>query len=1032
MNSDIGNRGGVAAFAIRRPVTMGMIFLSLMVVGAVACRLVPLQLLPDGLDPPFLGIWAAYPNVSPEENADRVARPIEEILSTVKGVKEINSRSNTNGCNIWIEFTQSTDMDVAYLSVRDKLARVRSELPEDLRYLYIRRYNENDEPVLYFGVTISGHFDDPVRLVQDEILKKLERVDGVAAVEMWGGDAKIILIDLSLAKLKALNVDVGVLVNELREASFILSAGAIEDSDQRLVVKINAQITDLQQLQDLPVMGGLLKLKDVASVTFAPPQKQWIQRIGGLDAIQVGVMKESEANTVEVTQRLNQELGEILANLQLAGIKIDVLFDQGKYIKEALQNLVESGLWGGLFAMMILFFFLRRVRMTLFVTFAIPICLLATIIYIFFAGWSLDLATLTGLMICVGMVVDNAIVVVENIHAEKRRGADNKTAAIKGTSDVGLAITIATSTTIVVFLPIMLMSGDRMFSFYMLRIGMPLIISLTASLLVALFLIPLAVQRFALEGEPFESKIIQKAEESVEWLVKKTLANRFDTLLILTLSLGTIAFPMSKVISTDQEESDIGDFNLRFAIPAYYTLEDIDKMMLNIESYFKRKSQDYDIKTVVTGFRLGYGRMRVFLNEKPRSMWLTALFEKAYFTIKKDRNRLDRKEIIKEVKDSLQVPPGVEMFTTWQRGAGEEDVEYVTVFGEDTQTLVNIISEVRRRLDVIPDILSIENDLEAAEEEIRVSFNREETTRRQVNPSFAALSLTSLVRGVDIAEYEWQGRLIPVRTQLDESDRTTIDQFKNLPVGSAVTSSTRLDDVADLETGKGLGEITRENQRTRVRLKITSANKDAKKLSDQIDAAMSGINLPAGYEWSKGRRLMDIQEAEGQRNQAWILAIVFVVLLMGALFESFLLPIAVIATVPFAFFGVWWILWLTGTQFGIMAAVGVVILIGVIVNNAIVLLDRVNSIRAEGIDRNTALIRASRERLKPIAMTALTTVFGLLPMAIGTATLIGIPYAPMGRTMIGGMLTATITTPLIVPLIYSYLDDFKEWCRKLL
>ncbi len=1023
-----GLHRGPAAFAIKRPVTMGMIFLSLMVVGAAALQLVPLQLLPEGLNPPFLGVWVVYPNVSPAENMERIATPIEDILSTIKGVKEINSRSNNSGAGIWIEFDQATDMDVAYLSVRDKLTRVRPELPADLRYLSIRRYNEGDEPVLYFGVTIHGNYDDPVRLVQDEIVKRLERIDGVAAVEMWGGDAKIILIDLSLERLKAHNVQVGALVTELRNSNFMLSAGVIEDADQRLILKVNARLTDLEQLSELPLSGGTLKLSDIATISYASPPTTWIQRIGGKSAIQLGVMKESEANTVELTRKLNEELNLLRNDPRFVGLEFDVLFDQGKYIMEALRNLVESGLWGGFFAMIVLYYFLRRIRMTLFVTLSIPICLLATIIYIYFIGWSLDLVTLTGLMICVGMVVDNAIVVVENIHVEKQHGAPNLLAAIKGTSGVALAITMATGTTVVVFVPIMLMSGDRMFSFYMLHIGMPLILALVASLFVALFFIPLAVQRFALEGSPVEPPLLLKFEIAVEKMVRWTLQRRTDALLILLLALGSIAFPISKVVSTDQEEGDIGDFSLRFAFPAYYTLAEIDSTMRGIETFFSTNQEKYDIKTVVTGFRRGYGRMRVFLNEQPANIWITDLYKGLVkITGLRTDTRLDRKEIIKKVKDSLQVPAGVEMFTGWNRGAGEEDVEYVTIFGEDTQMLMAIVDDVSLRLNDIPGVLSIETDLESASDEVRVTFDRDATTRRRVDPMTAAFSLTSLIRGVDLNEYNWEGRLIPVRAQLQESDRTTIDQFKNLPVGSAFGSAIRLEDVALVSTGKGLGEITRENHRTRVRIKITSGGEDVKELSDQIDVALAGMQLPTGYEWTKGQRFQDIQEAEGQRSNAWILAIVFVFLLMGALFESFLLPLAVITTVPFAFFGVWWILWLTGTQFGIMAGVGVVILIGVVVNNAILLVDRVNTIRQEGVPRDEALARASRDRLRPIAMTALTTIFGLIPMAIGSANLIGIPYSPMGRTMIGGMLTATITTPLVVPLFYSYLDDLKLW-----
>ncbi|MBM3325539.1 MAG: efflux RND transporter permease subunit [Calditrichaeota bacterium] len=1057
-----------------------MLLISLVVVGFVSWWAIPLRLLPEGLNPPFLWLWIGYPNASPEENQEQIARPIEELLWTVKGIKEINARCHSNGVNMWLEFTQSADMDVAYLQVRDRMERARAELPSDLRYYRIHRYSENDEPIIYFGISITGHYDDPYRLVEEEVVKPLQRIDGVAAVEMWGGQSKQVRVELQLDRLKALNVNIGEVVRRLRQADFAVSAGSIEDGGTRYFVRIDERLNNLEKLEQLPIGTAksynlnsaqpagmniadelsaqfsddagvenppiVIYLKDIARISYSAPPMQWIQRIGRRDAIQMGIFKQSEANTVELCQHLNAVIDEMEDNPHLKGLKFEVLFDQGKFIRNSLNNLIDSGLWGGLFAIIVLFYFLRRVRMTVFVAAAIPVTILATVIYLYFIGWSLDVITLSGLMICVGMVVDNAIVVTENIHTRKSHGDEARTAALVGAQEVALAITLATGTTMVVFLPIMLMSGDRIFSFYMLRIGMPVIVSLAASLLVALLFIPLAVQRFSgLDrshngkskssdfNPPTKVTFIERVGQSVEHLVRQVLNNRSNTLIILLLILGTTALPMSQTIHTDEEEGNINDFHLRMRFPVYYTLAQIDSVMRNLERQLYAKADRYDVRTVVTGCRRGFGRMRVFLNEAPDMNWIeTVGFKiKRLATLKKNRP-LERKDVIKELKDSLKVPPGVQLFTSWRRGVGDENAEYVSVYGEDNQRLLEIVSDIETRLTQIPKVITIEPDLETAAEEIQIRFDRDLTARYGIDPAVAAIGVSSLIRGVDFSDIwlDEAGVRVPLHIELQESDRATYDQLLNLPVSSRRRTSARLGDVAQVQFQRGLGEITRENRRTRIRIKITSAEDNPKRFGEQLDAALASLTLPTGYEWSKGRRFRDIEEQGKQQQQAWLLAAVFVMLLMGALFESFILPWSVIVTVPFSFFGVWWTLWLTGTQFGIMSAVGVIVLIGVVVNNAIVLVDHINRLRRAGLQRDDALAVGARERFRPIAMTALTTICGLLPMAFGSANLVGIPYAPMGRTIIGGLLTATISTPLVVPLIYSYLEDMQEWVKK--
>ena len=1021
---------GLPEFAVRRPVTMLMLFLSLLVVGAVAWFNIPLQLFPEGFNPPFLYVWLAYPNSNPTDNLERMAIPAEEAFWTVKGVKRISSHINEGGSGHLIEFQQNSDMDVAYLGVKDRLERARAELPQDQRYVYIWRFSEADQPILYLGVSITGNYEDPYLLVQEELVQRLERVDGVAKVEFGGDSQKMIRVEFLLDRLKANRIDAGSIIGLLQNADFTLAGGAITDGNHQVMLRMDGRLKNLDELKRLPVGANGLRLEDIAQVSYSETKRTWVERIDGRDAIELAVYKTSEANTVKLSEQLNGLLETLRHNPRLAGIRIETLFDQGTYIKESLRNLEESGIWGGIFAVAILFFFLRKVRMTLFITLAIPLSLLATVICLYFMGWSLNLVTLSGLMISVGMVVDNAIVVVESIHTSRQEGLSPRAAAISGTNEVALAITMATLTTVVVFLPLMLMSGNRMLTFFMLRVGLPVILALLFSLIMALMLIPLLVDRFALEGVSRGNQIVDWCADATRRVVIWALNHRRDAVLMSVLLLASTAIPIRHVISTDQEQGNINDFRMEFDFPAYFTLSDADSAMTRMEHLIDEKRESYDVRTIMTGFRRGNGHLQVFMNPPADRFWLTQGLGRMLRALGIVHSSImTREEVIEDLKKRFNAPPGVEMTTSWDTGRNEDAV-YVSVYGEDTGRLLKIVGEVKSRLSDLPGVISLRTDLERSSDELQIRFDREATSRNNINPQAAAFGITAMTRGVDLPHFNWQGHELDAKAELAEADRASLSQMMNLPVGGMTTSgAVTLDDVAQIDYQRGIGEITRENRRTRIRIKVTGAGDDLNKLSQAIDTRMEGISLPPGYEWGKGERFAELEESAQDRNNAWILAVVFVLLIMGALFESFLHPWTVITTVPFSFFGVWWFLFLTGTQFGLMSVIGVIILIGIVVNNAIVLVDRANRLREQGMDRDQALALATQQRFRPIAMTALTTILGLVPMAVGDSSLIGIPYAPMGRAIIGGMVTATISTPVIVSLAYSYVDDFQIWMK---
>ena len=1020
------------SLSVKRPVSVLMIFLALLVTGIISYTMIPVELFPEGFSPPFLGIRVTYRSSNPKENEDQVARPAEELFRTVRGIKEINSFSRADGCWFWLEFNQDTDMDLAYSQVSDRIERARLEWPEDLRYVRFHRFSDSDDPVFWFGIKLDSTLADPYYLVENKIKRRLERVSGVAKVEAWGTYEKIIQIEIDADRAKAYRINTYQLISDLMRDNFSLSSGHVYEGEKKFYLRSLGQFKTLEDIKNLPISNTGLKLKDVARVTYDIPERRWRQRIDRQPSSMVAVYKESTANTIEVANRLNAEIEEIKVDKTFAGMEFSILFDQAEIIMDTVRDLKITGLWGGMFAFCVLFFFLRRIWMTSIITLAIPLSLLISLTVLYFIGWSLNIMIMMGLMISVGLVIDNSIVVVENIHVRKLAGEKPVPAAIGGASEVAVAVTLATLTTVVVFLPLILIGDNVGFRFYMMRIGFPVIFALLASLGVSLLFIPLIAKHSISTKDIAEPRIIERGKDFVQKILRWTLTHRLDASIIAVLVLLSLSIPMSKIPKTDDASGNINDFRLRFDVPASYTLEKSEKLYTMVEELLFSKEEEYDIRTISTRFSANWGQIRVFLHSREQSWWRDVYDKIAYGLGLKQKIRMTREEVIEDIKKRFPEVPGVQLFTSWHRTSTSDNAVEITLSGYDTSTLLELADDVKRILRQIPSINSVDVDLEEGKDEIRIILNQELVRRAGLSPSQVAYTVSYALRGYELPKIRDEEKEITVKTQYLKEDRETLEQLKSMRFTAAGGEEIPLSAIADFQVVKGLGDIHRRDGKTSVSVKATTTKDNLEQLSRDIDRAMSGFNMPRGYGWSKGSRFMNLEESSEAQNFAIILAITFVFLLMGVLFESFILPLSVIMNIPFSFFGAYWLLFITKTTFDLMAGIGLIILIGVVVNNAIVLIDLVNRLRAAGMERKEALLEASRRRFRPIIMTALTTIFGLLPMAAGNSSLIGIPYAPLGRVIIGGIATSTIFTLVFVPLFYTFFDDLREFWKRVL
>jgi len=1023
-------------FSVTRPVTVIMILCAILVLGFIANSRIPVALFPEGMEKKSLGIYATYRNASARDIEDKIARPIEDMVGTVSGVSEINSSVGSGRASVRVTFQNDTDLQTAYADLRDRMDRLMPDMPDDLEQIHVRRWNESDIPIMYLVLHIPDTIEDKYHITQTLIEPAFRRVEGVGNVEVRGIRSKEIQVELLEERIRSHRIDPNQLMNTMRSQNFSIPNGFIMEGGSKVYVRSVGRFATVQEIRDLIIdEKHRLTLGDIANVTYASDDGESAYHIDGHPAVGIEITRESTGNIEQISRGIIQAIKELAAHPQLEGLGYSIFWDQGKHVRESIGNLKSTGLWGGLFAAIVIFSFLRAPRMTGILTLAIPLSLLCTVIVIYFMGWSLNMATMMGLLLSVGLVVDNAIVIVENIYRKRQNGTPATEAAINGAGEVGLAVTMATLTTVVVFLPLILMSDQAEFSFWMLRIGIPVVISLLASLFIALVFIPLATKRFSRGHTHYEPKTIGWIRRHYTTSITWVLTHRIEASLVVLLVFATITIPIDgvKQSSNGGGGGDNNNVKFYFELPTANTLAETSVFVTRVEQYLNTKRELYNIDSVESSYRRDNARLTGRFKDNEPTEWYEVLWNNIMVGTGQREERLTRAEITEHFDQNFGLPPGISLRKSRRGSSGESETGTVAIslYGDDTFTLMEYANQARERLLNIPQVLSVETSMDRGGDEMQVVINRERALELGVNPRDVSSAIAYSMRERDIGRfYTPDGRSVDIEVELDNAEDANIDSLKSMVFPTDNGREVPLETIADLKIEKTLGQIRRQNRQTTLTVMALTSRRDVNAVYEQLDTAMAEFEMPRGYRWDKGNRFVRLEESNNAMLFAAVLSITFVFLLMGVLFESFILPLAVIISVPFSFLGVYWALYITETDMNMMAMIGMVILIGIVVNNAIVLVDLTNRLREEGVERAQALIQAGGQRLRPILMTTCTTICGLLPMALGNSQMIGMPYSPMGRAMIGGLITSTLLTLLIVPLFYILLDDMRTFAGK--
>jgi len=1003
--------------ALRRPVTTIVVFVALSLVGLLASRLLPLEKFPD-IEFPGIFIMVPYNGSTPEEVERLITRPVEEALATLSGVEAMYSTSREDQAEIFLEFGWDQSMGAKGIEARAKVDSIRHLLPTDVRRVLVFTGSLGDQPVLQLRISSERDLSDSYEMLDRLLTRRLERIEGVSRVQLQGVDPREIRILLKPDQLAAHGIDIATVRELLKSSNFAVSAGRITAADQRFSVRPSGEFRSVDEIRDLALNASGLRLRDVADIELLTPDRNYGRHLDKQYAIGVAISKSTGANMVDVTDRVIEQVEMISELPEMQGINIFSLDNQGAAVRESLGDLLTAGALGGLLAIFVLYLFLRQVTTTLIVTASVPFALMITLGALYFAGLSLNILTMMGLMLAVGMLVDNAVVVTESIFRHRTDNPDKPIeATISGVKEVGLAVIAGTATTIVVFAPMIVGTKTDM-TIFLSHVAVTIIVALIASLFIAQTLVPMLAARISVPPQPksgaWISRLTARYAATLEWI----LGHHWWTAagIGLVCLIGVLPL-MLELVKFDMFPQDVGRrLYMPYHVEGQHSLERVEQSVDKIEEYLYSHQEEFNIRSVYSYYDQGRGESTILLTNKEDAT-------------------LSTKEVIELIEADLpQIAIGKPSFSFDQQGGG--DGFTLQLSGDSTEVLNDLAVEIARSLETVKGLKDVISDGESGNKEIRVTIDRTRAANVGLSAEVIAQSVSTAMRGESLREYRDDGGEIAVRLAFRENDKQSIEQLANLPLYTPEGRRITLGTVATLHVGRAPDSIRRTDRQTAV---ILSANLEDEVTADdvrpRVNSLMENIQLPPGYSWKEGRGFERQDETADMMATNILLGIACIFLVMAALFESLILPFSIIlGSIVFSIFGVFLFFAVTGTTFSFMAMIGIMILIGVVVNNGIVLVDHINNLRQEGVARDRAIVTAGRDRLRPILMTVATTIVGLAPLAMGTTQVggDGPPYYPMARAIIGGLAFSTVVSLLVVPALYIYFDSLAAWGRKVM
>ncbi|MFV0517635.1 MAG: efflux RND transporter permease subunit [Aminipila sp.] len=1017
----------LSSISIKRPIATIMLMLMVVVVGVSSLIGIPQDLFPK-IEYPVALVMTTYGNASPEEVETMITEPIEQSLASVEGLDEMMSMSMPGMSIVMVQFQMDTDMNFATLNMREKIALITGFLPDDAGDPTVLKMDMSAMPIAQIYVSGDMSLNQLNNQIEDNVMNYFERVAGVASVQALGGVEEEIAVQISQEKLSGYGLTLAQIAQILAAENINMPSGDISKGDTEIVVRTMGEFKSVDDIKNLPITltdRSIVRLGDIASISDTYQEQESISRIDGKTAIGIFITKQSDANTVSTSKAVVKEMNRLQE--KFPNLIFTMGFNQAEFIEQAIKSVANSAIMGGVLAVLVVFLFLKNIRSTLVIALSIPVSLLATFALMQARGMTLNMITLCSLTLAVGMLVDNSIVVLENIFRIRQDTSCAEEAAEKGSKEIFLAIVSSTMTTIVVFLPIALSGGitGMMFKDFCFTI----IIALLASLIVAITVVPMLSSKLLTKGLSTDyirlgkhrykfrylskfTVFIENVKDSYDVFMRKALKKRKKVISICVI-VFVVSIILVAIVGTElMPASDEGTFTISVETPYGTSLEDKDKVMTEIEAYVLKIPE-------VEHCTVDIGQTGMTSSAEKSSISVTLLG-------KEERER-STEEVVRAAKKDLAYFTGADLTikesSSMSSGMGGGSDLALDIKGKDLDELEKVGMELCQQIKDVENVVSAEVDSTEGNPEVKVILNRTTAAHYGITAGQLANGLSTALSGSTATKLKIDGEEIEINLSLPDNYSASVDNMKQISITGSSGLSVPVGQIAEFEFGNSPSSVNRMNQQRYITINVDIQGNDLGKVSKDVIKIVNGYTFPDGYFYETGGQQEQMIESFKSLGLALVVALALVYLLLAAQFESVTLPFMIMMSIPFAMSGAFLALFITGTSLSMVSFLGLIMLVGIVVNNAILLVEFINQNKLI-MGRDEALVQAGKMRLRPILMSACTTVIGMVPLAIGVGEG-GETLAPMGISIIGGLIASTIVTLILVPVLYAMFDDRK-------
>jgi HAE1 family hydrophobic/amphiphilic exporter-1 len=1020
--------------SINNPVFATMLMAALLVLGAFSYSRLPVEQFPD-VSFPVVVVDTDYPGASPEAVEEEVTRKIEESVNTVSGIKTLSSRSFEGRSLVIVEFDLNVEPKLAAQDVREKVAIIRPTFRDEIKEPKVSRFNPDDFPIVSVAVVSGSRSLRELTTLADQVVKKrLENVGGVGQATLVGGVKREIKVYLDLEAMQAQKIGADQVIQALRTENQELPAGSIVSASQERIVQIKARLNAPQDFRNLIVArrgGKAVTLGQVAAIEDGQQEEENVALINGQRALSIDIVKAQGENTIAVVDGVRRAVAD-MRGLVPGDVKLDIVRDASIGIRNSVADVRTTLIEGAALTIAIVFLFLASWRSTVITGLTLPIALIGTFLFVYALGFTLNVLTLMALALSVGLLIDDAIVVRENIVRHVAMGRDHRSAALEATQEIGLAVLATTFSIVAVFLPVGFMGGivGRFFHQFGLTVVAAVLISMFVSftldpMLSSLWHDPQAEGKFGAgpmgRTLAWFHRLMERLSRLYEHALAWSLAHRKSVLAIAAASF-LASFPLLKLVGSEfVPEPDLSELQVQFKTPVGSSLELTQSKAEQAEAALREFPEvKYTYATVNTGTVQGKHRVNIFVQLVPR----------------KERVR-SQEQMTRPMRERLARIAGTQVtqIGAYKPVSSGKPLQ-VSILGQDRAVLAELSQRVMAAMRAVPGTVDIESSDEAAKPQLAVEVKRELASDLGIGVGQVASTLRPLLAGQAVGNWRApDDQYYDVQVRLARADRARAADLERVPLASSRADPdgnprmVALREIAAIREGAGAQQINRKEQLREVLVTANVFNRPAGDVAEELKRALAGIALPPGYRFSMGGSSKDIAETMYYASQALALAVIFIYLILASQFASFLQPVAIMTSLPLSLIGVVLALLAARSTLNIFSVIGFIMLMGLVTKNAILLVDFINQSRREGLERAAAVVRAGAVRLRPILMTTLAMIFGMIPLASGLGEG-GEQRAPMGQAVIGGVITSSLLTLIVVPVIYTYLDDLADWAKR--